>query len=137
LSVPLGRIDHVVITAGDLARSLDFYQRVLGGLPDGPPHRVDGAIGAQRLLFSGFVLSVHQAEAGVAPVAAHPTVGGLDVCFRWDAAIATAVTHLAACGVDIVEGPVPRRTSEGGPATSVYFRDPDGNLLELLAPHSG
>ena len=137
MSIPLGQIDHVVITAGDLERSLAFYERVLGGVRDGPPHRVDGAIGAQRLVFAGFVLSVHQAKAGVTPVAAHPTVGGLDVCFRWDAPIAAAVEHLAACGIDLIEGPASRRTSGGAAATSVYFRDPDGNLLELLAPNIG
>jgi len=134
LSVPLGRIDHAVVTAGDLDRSLAFYERVLGGVRDGPPHLVAGAVGAQRLVFPEFVLNIHQADIGVSPAAAHPSVGGLDICFRWNAPIAAAVEHLAACGIGLVEGPVSRRTSCGAEAQSVYFRDPDGNLLELLAP---
>jgi catechol 2,3-dioxygenase-like lactoylglutathione lyase family enzyme len=137
VSLPLGRIDHVVVTASDLQASLAFYERVLGGVRDGPPYRVSGTIGAQRMTFPGFILNIHQAGAGVSPVAAHPAVGGLDVCLRWDAPIDQAVAHLGACGVDIIEGPVPRRTSDGDPAMSVYFRDPDGALLELMAPNLG
>ena len=59
--------------------------------------------------------------------------GTLDACFRWDGTIAEAVAHLKDAGIEIIEGPVPRWAADGVWGQSVYFRDPDGNLLEFLS----
>jgi catechol 2,3-dioxygenase-like lactoylglutathione lyase family enzyme len=58
--------------------------------------------------------------------------GNSDLCFVWSGTPAEAVAHLEAHGVEVIEGPVPRRGG-AGEGTSVYFRDPDGSLLELIA----
>jgi len=123
----------VVITAADLERTLAFYERVLGGRRDPRPYVVDGEIAVRRLVFGAFAMSVHRRGSKATPVADRAGVGALDVCLRWEAPIETAVEHLASCGVEIIEGPAPRRSSAEEPARSVYFRDPDGNLIELMA----
>ncbi|MBV1687854.1 VOC family protein [Novosphingobium sp. G106] len=131
-SVLLG-IDYVAITVADVEVTWAFYERLFGTeiineyAPGGRP--------AVRvfLLGGGARLSVHQAGNGVDLVAALPTPGSADICFRWGGSINEAQTHLAGHGVAIVDGPSPRRTLDGLPAHSVYFRDPDGNLIELMA----
>ena len=126
-------IDHVAITVTDLEASWAFYERLFGTrilndyAPSGKPAvRVFIVGGAARL-------SVHQAGNGVDLVAACPTPGSADICFRWGGAIAEAVAHLAHYDIAIVDGPSPRRTADGLPAHSIYFRDPDRNLIELMA----
>ena len=59
-----------------------------------------------------------------------PTPGSADLCFLTNSSVAEVVEHLEANSVEIIEGPV-RRTGATGPIKSVYFRDPDGNLLEV------
>jgi catechol 2,3-dioxygenase-like lactoylglutathione lyase family enzyme len=58
--------------------------------------------------------------------------GNSDLCFVWDGPIEHAVEHLTGHGVEVEEGPVAREGARGG-GTSVYFRDPDGSLLELIS----
>ena len=58
--------------------------------------------------------------------------GNSDLCFVWDGPIETAVEHLQGYGVQPEEGPVERSGAKGD-GTSVYFRDPDGSLLELIS----
>jgi catechol 2,3-dioxygenase-like lactoylglutathione lyase family enzyme len=79
------------------------------------------------------VLSIHQAGNGLGLVAKRPTIGGADFCWRWDGKIDSALALLTEHGIDVIDGPSPRRTADGLPSDSVYFRDPDGNLLELMA----
>jgi len=62
----------------------------------------------------------------------HITPGNSDLCFGWDGAIDGAIAHLTARGIPIELGPV-ERTGGRGDGTSVYFRDPDGSLLELIS----
>lgn len=83
-------------------------------------------VGASRL-------SVHAAKAPAAPHARVPLPGSGDFCFRWDGPIESAIAQLRERGVEIALGPVPRPAADGAPGRSVYFRDPDGNLLELLS----
>jgi catechol 2,3-dioxygenase-like lactoylglutathione lyase family enzyme len=67
------------------------------------------------------------------PVARVPVQpGNSDLCFVWDGPIGSAVEHLERQGVEVEEGPV-QRTGAGGDGTSVYFRDPDGSLLEFIS----
>lgn len=124
--------DHLAITCDDVDASIAFYERVLGAellLAEQWRARTMPValvqIGANRL-------SLHQAAAPAAPHARVPTPGSVDLCFRWEGPISAAVAHLEAQGVGIVEGPVPRPASNGARGSSVYFRDLDGNLLELL-----
>ena len=64
-----------------------------------------------------------------APIRCGP--GNSDLCFAWDGSPDEAVEHLRAHGVEVELGPV-ERTGARGAGTSVYFRDPDGSLLELI-----
>jgi catechol 2,3-dioxygenase-like lactoylglutathione lyase family enzyme len=59
-----------------------------------------------------------------------PTPASADLCFIADVALTEVVAHLNAEGVAIVEGPV-ERTGASGPILSIYFRDPDRNLIEV------
>jgi catechol 2,3-dioxygenase-like lactoylglutathione lyase family enzyme len=110
-----------------------FYDRLFGVevLKD---HMLDGRRIVQVLRVGGGVqLSVHQLGNGVDLVAARPTPGAVDICFRFAGPIEEAVRLLGEQDVAIIDGPSPRTDSQGRPARSVYFRDPDGNLVELMA----
>jgi catechol 2,3-dioxygenase-like lactoylglutathione lyase family enzyme len=73
---------------------------------------------------------LHEAGRELEPKASVPTPGSADLCFVTTEAPAAVLAHLQACGVQVVEGPL-TRTGARGPIISVYFRDPDGNLLEV------
>ena len=126
-------IDHVAITVAHVEATLAFYQRVLDAKPLYEDLWRAGKIPVVLLELPGCRLSVHAARAPASPHAAVPTPGSVDLCFRWQGPIEAAVAQLARCGVAIALGPVPRPAADGSPARSVYFRDPDGNLLELLS----
>jgi len=120
----IDRIDHIVITAFDLERTLDFYQRVLGMEP------ITFAGGRRGLAFGRQKINLHQSGREFEPKALKPTPGSIDLCFITETPLAEVAAHLRQCGVAIAEGPVPK-TGAMGPMMSVYFRDPDGNLIEV------
>ncbi len=125
----IDRLDHFVLTVRDLDASLAFYERVLGLAP------VTFGQGRKALAFGQSKINLHPADAPVAPHAQHPAPGSADVCFIASESMDTVMDHLDRCGINILEGPV-SRTGALGPITSVYFRDPDGNLIEVsVYPH--
>ncbi|HVH52115.1 MAG TPA: VOC family protein [Gaiellaceae bacterium] len=80
----------------------------------------------------GAQLNVHGPGNTASPRALDPVrPGNSDICLRWDGTVAEAQAHLAAHGVEVIEGPT-ERIGAGGVGTSVYFRDPDGSLLEFI-----
>jgi catechol 2,3-dioxygenase-like lactoylglutathione lyase family enzyme len=117
-------LDHLVLTVADIDRTRDFYERVLGMEP------VVFGEGRHALAFGAQKINLHEAGREFEPKAAAPTPGSADLCFLTDSSVAEVVEHLEANSVEILEGPV-RRTGATGPILSVYFRDPDGNLLEV------
>ncbi|MDH3230598.1 MAG: VOC family protein [Alphaproteobacteria bacterium] len=123
--VTIDRIDHLVLTVADIDATCDFYERALGmkRMAFGPDPRVALAFGRQKI-------NLHRAGAGFEPKAARPTPGSGDLCFITAAPIDLVVADLKAAGIAIIEGPV-ARTGAIGPMTSVYLRDPDGNLVEI------
>jgi catechol 2,3-dioxygenase-like lactoylglutathione lyase family enzyme len=122
------RLDHVVITVSDWDRSTAFYREVLGAEVVA---RGDRGI-AYR--FGDQQLNVHGpgTDAGelVARVPVRP--GNSDLCLVWPGPIETALDHLRSHGVAPEAGPVDREGGRGA-GRSVYFRDPDGSLLELIS----
>jgi catechol 2,3-dioxygenase-like lactoylglutathione lyase family enzyme len=126
MSFTIDRIDHVVLTVSDLGASLAFYERVLGMRIVPPPH----GRGPTAVAFGRQKINLHVAGHEFEPKAAHPTRGAGDFCLITEAPIAEVVAHLGACGVAVEVGPVPRYGALGA-MTSVYFRDPDGNLVEV------
>jgi catechol 2,3-dioxygenase-like lactoylglutathione lyase family enzyme len=125
-------IDHVAITVSDLDATCRFYADVLGATVE-EAYEIGGRIAVKRVAFGKAILNIHQQGNGVDLVARLPTPGSTDICFRWDGNAEEARTMLEARGVELVEGPVPRVSADGRAGSSVYFRDPDGNLVELLA----
>ena len=117
-------LDHLVLTVADIGRTRDFYERVLGMEP------VVFGEGRHTLAFGAQKINLHEAGQEFEPKASVPTPGSADLCFLTNASVAEVVEHLEANSVEIIEGPV-RRTGATGPIMSVYFRDPDGNLLEV------
>jgi catechol 2,3-dioxygenase-like lactoylglutathione lyase family enzyme len=84
----------------------------------------------KALAFGRQKINLHQAGREFEPKARHPTPGSVDLCLIATTPLAGVVAHLEACGVPIIEGPVPK-TGATGPIRSVYFRDPDANLVEV------
>jgi catechol 2,3-dioxygenase-like lactoylglutathione lyase family enzyme len=120
----IDRIDHVVMTVSDVDATCDFYTRVLG------MRVVTFGAGRKALAFGAQKINLHVAGREFEPKAAHPTPGSVDLCLIAAGTLEAAIAHLAACGVPIVEGPV-AKTGATGPIRSVYFRDPDANLIEV------
>ncbi len=117
-------LDHLVLTVSDIQATMAFYARVLG------MEGITFAGGRQALGFGVQKINLHQRGQELEPKARHPTPGSADLCFLTSVPLAEVVAHLAACQVAVVEGPV-SRTGAQGPLGSVYFRDPDGNLIEV------
>jgi len=125
-------IDHVAITVTDIDRATDFYRDVLGAVQTSE-YAPGGRVLVRSLTIGGCALNIHQQGNGIRLVARRPTPGSADVCFRWAGTIEQAEAHLARKGVEVIDGPAPRFSADGKPGRSVYFTDPDGNLLELMS----
>lgn len=122
-------LDHLVLTVKDIDAAIDFYSRVLG------MEVVTFGNGRKALRFGQQKINLHQRGHEYEPKAQNPTPGSADLCFITPDPIETVEAHLHQCGVTILEGPV-NRTGAIGPIVSVYFRDPDANLIEV-ANYSG
>jgi dethiobiotin synthetase len=128
-------LDHLVIAVSDWDRANAFYRDVVGAevvRAPGDPARFRYRLAGRQQL------NVHGPGMDPQPVARIPAAPGMaDLCFVWPGPIEAAAAHLRANGVEVEEGPVPRNGARG-PAQSVYFRDPDGSLLEFMSytgPH--
>lgn len=126
-------LDHLAITVDDVDRTLDFYRRVLGAEVLYQDLFEAGAIPVVLLQVGAGRISVHPSAAPAAPHARLPTPGSADICFRWSGPLADALAVLAREHVAVESGPEPRPAADGTRGESIYFRDPDGNLLELLS----
>ena len=131
--MPIRGIDHVAITVSDVESTVAWYARVLGANPLYLAEWRAGKIPVVILQVGASRLSVHAAASPAKPHARVPTPGSVDLCFRWSGPLADAAAQLSALGVEIEEGPVPRPAADGKLGHSIYFRDRDGNLLELLS----
>jgi len=131
--MPVRGLDHLAITVADVERTLRFYEDVLGAEAMYEELFKAGKIPVAMLQIGQCRLSVHPAAKPATPHAEAPTPGSADVCFRFDGPIAEAEGLLRSKGVEVVLGPVPRPAADGAEGQSVYFRDPDQNLLELLS----
>ena len=123
----IDRFDHIVLTVRDLAATLRFYERVLGARVIPPP--ADGK-GSAAIAFGRQKINIHVKGREFEPKATQVTVGSGDFCLITEAPPEQVMRHVEGCGVAIELGPV-KRQGALGPMMSVYFRDPDGNLLEV------
>jgi catechol 2,3-dioxygenase-like lactoylglutathione lyase family enzyme len=117
-------LDHLVLTVADVEASAIFYGRVLG------MRRTVFGAGRVALQFGRQKINLHPALAPLKPHALRPTAGSADLCFVTNAVLSDWIAHLSANDVAVEAGPV-ARTGALGPMTSIYFRDLDGNLIEI------
>jgi catechol 2,3-dioxygenase-like lactoylglutathione lyase family enzyme len=121
--VKIDRLDHFVLTVRDICASITFYEAL--GMT-----AVTFGNGRRALAFGRQKINLHEATALITPHAKMPTPGSADFCLIAEAPIDAIIAHLEKAGIAIEEGPV-ARTGAIGPITSVYCRDPDGNLVEI------
>ncbi len=114
-------IDHIVLTVRDIERSVVFYQRVL------KMEAVTFAGGRRALTFGNQKINLQTLGQETRNFAG---IGSGDLCLITQMTTEDVLAHLAAENVEIVEGPVEKSGAQG-PITSVYFNDPDGNLVEV------
>ena len=125
MSLPTG-LDHCVIHVSDWETARDFYTRVIGA--EAVPLDIGYAF-----RFGEQQLNCHGPGRQGDPKARTPVMpGNSDLCFRWEGPIAEALDHLKRQGIEIECGPV-QRAGAKGPGTSLYFRDPDGSLMEFMS----
>ena len=119
------KLDHVVIAVSDRRRSDPFYRDVLGAEIVERGGRAFYRIGDQQL-------NVHAPGVTPAAVARVPVApGNSDLCFEWPGPMTDALAHLSRHGVTVEAGPLSREGARGT-GMSVYLRDPDGSLIELI-----
>jgi catechol 2,3-dioxygenase-like lactoylglutathione lyase family enzyme len=120
----IDRIDHLVLTVRSVEVTCGFYTECLDF------RRVDREDGPTALRFGRQKISLHQADHAFEPKARRPTEGSADFCLIASVPLSDVLDRLAHHDVPIELGPVEREGALG-PMRSVYFRDPDGNLIEV------
>lgn len=124
----IDRIDHLVLTVADIDATCGFYERALGMQreffrgPEGQPRHA--------LLFGRQKINLQDRATETPTKARAPTFGAGDFCLIAAQPLDRVIAHLASVGVPLEAGPVPRRGALGA-LRSIYFRDPDGNLVEV------
>lgn len=124
--IEIDRIDHFVLRVADVEATCDFYERVLG------MEVISFGTAPKRtaLRFGRHKINLHPVDSDWHPRARDPHPGGEDFCLVTETPMAAVVAHLEACEVEIEVAPS-QRSGALGPIHSVYFRDPDGNLVEV------
>ncbi len=120
----IDRIDHIVLTVRDIAATVEFYTRVLG------MEARTFAAGRTALHFGRQKINLHPHPSPIEPRAARPMPGSADLCLVTGGGLDGVIARLEACGVAIEVGPKATAGAQGD-MSSVYFRDPDGNLVEV------
>ena len=122
--IRIDRIDHIVLTVRDIAATCQFYTQILG------MREVTFNGSRKTLVFGNQKINLHEAGNEFEPKAHRPVPGSADLCLITTTPMPAVIAHLRTHGVEIIEGPV-RRTGAQGAISSIYFRDLDGNLIEV------
>src|SRR3954466_8163630 len=120
----IDRIDHLVLTVRDIENTCAFYTGTLG------MKVVNFGAGRKALAFGSQKINLHQQGKEFEPKADCPKPGSADFCLITSVPMRQVITHLQASAVGLIEGPV-KRTGAVGTLLSVFFRDPDLNLVEV------
>ena len=121
--VRVDALDHIVLCVRDVSTTIEFYERVMG------MEAREERAGKWSLYFGRNKISLQ--DAGASQTIAEDTIPGTgNFCLLTEIPIDEVVAHLAAEGIAVEDGPG-ERAGATGPILSVYFRDPDGNLVEL------
>lgn len=122
--IKVDSIDHIVLTVTDIKRTIQFYCEVLGMVEES----FEG--GRKALRFGSQKFNLHLIGGEYPPFAKNPIAGSQDICLITKNSMSAVVEHLTKHGINIIEGPGPQ-TGALGDMESVYFSDPDGNLIEV------
>ncbi|MBC9932186.1 VOC family protein [Chitinophaga qingshengii] len=119
----ISHLDHLVLTVADIPATCRFYEDILGMEVQ--------TFGDNRkaLKFGNQKINLHQQGKEIDPKADHPLPGSADLCFITETPIREVKEELIRKNIPILESEV-KRTGANGPIISIYFRDPDGNLIE-------
>lgn len=118
------RLDHLVLTVKSITVTCEFYSNVLG------MEVVTFGEDRKALAFGTQKINLHESGKEFEPKAHRPTPGSADLCFITKTPLFDVIEHLERYRVEIIEGPL-KRTGAVGQILSVYFRDPDMNLIEV------
>jgi len=118
------KLDHFVLTVKDVKAATQFYSEVLGMEVE------RGADNRPAVRFGDCKIKFHQHGEEISPHASRPDPGSADFCLITVIPLEEVINHVTSCGIEIIAGPVPRSGAVGD-LLSVYFRDPDGNLIEI------
>ncbi|BAV07581.1 Catechol 2,3-dioxygenase [Filimonas lacunae] len=121
----INRLDHLVLTVADVESACAFYQELLG------MEVITFGNNRKALLFGNQKINLHQKGKEIDPKAAFPTCGSGDLCFIADTPVEEVLQELESKKITILEGGIVDRTGATGKIRSVYFRDPDNNLIEV------
>jgi catechol 2,3-dioxygenase-like lactoylglutathione lyase family enzyme len=124
MPIAIRGLDHFVLTVASIERTSAFYSRVLGmEVRSFGQGRVALHYGRQKI-------NLHEVGHVLDANVRHATPGSADFCLLTDTPLEQALAHLHACGVQVIEGPVNRTGAVHG-LKSIYFYDPDENLVEI------
>ena len=124
MTIRIKNLDHLVITANNLQATIDFYTKVLG------MEHVAFGDNLHAVHFGDKKFNIHDASTNVSPKAKNIVPGSADFCLISKTSVSQVIQHLQDCGITVEQGPV-MRSGAAGTLESVYFRDPDGNLVEV------
>jgi len=127
--IKIEKLDHLVLTVRDIEATCNFYGRILG------MEIVTFGQGCKALAFGKQKINLHQVGQEFEPKADKPTPGSADLCFITTVSINEVVATLNSARIEIIEGPI-KKTGAMRPIESVYFRDPDHNLIEVSVYNS-
>ena len=117
----ISHFDHIVLTVSDIERAVEFYTRVLG------MEEVTFANGRKAVKFGNQKINFQLLGQESRNVA---NVGSGDLCLIANWPLEQVIAHLDKEDIEIIEGPVAKSGAVGA-IQSVYFSDPDKNLVEV------
>ena len=124
MTIAINRIDHIVLTVRDIEKTARFYCEVLG------MGRQTFGNNRTALTFGNQKINLHTLPNDISPKASCPTAGSMDICLVTETPITIVIDDLQQQNINIEQGPVQRQGAQGN-ITSIYIRDPDGNLVEI------
>lgn len=124
MPIVISHLDHFVLTVRSIDRTCAFYAAALG------MERRDFAKDRVALFYGQQKINLHQVDRVIDPLVRHATPGSADICFITTTPLDQAQAHLEAQGIEIIRGPG-ERAGARGTLVSVYFYDPDENLVEV------
>ena len=124
-SMTILRLDHLVLTVTDITTTCAFYANVLG------MQETTFGAGRKALLFGNQKINLHEQGREIDPKARYPVPGSADLCFISDTPVEQVLEEIRSKGIEVLEGGIVERTGATGKIHSVYFRDPDLNLIEI------